>query len=71
MTLRHREIGRFCLERGIQAEWLLEGRGRTFRDDPIEVGPNMTGAEFVEFTLPIADQQAISAELRQIAERRP
>ncbi|MGY3239978.1 hypothetical protein ACVMAJ_006868 [Bradyrhizobium sp. USDA 4448] len=33
----------------------------------------MTGAEFAEVvrTLPIADQQAIAAKLRQLAERRP
>ncbi|MCA1546434.1 hypothetical protein I6F36_06395 [Bradyrhizobium sp. BRP19] len=72
LTLKHREIGRFCLEHGVQAEWLLEGRGRIFKDDPIEVGPNMTGAEFAEVvrTLPIADQQAIAVKLREFAERR-
>ncbi|WP_407160171.1 hypothetical protein [Bradyrhizobium sp. STM 3557] len=72
LTLRHREIGRFCLKHGVQAEWLFEGRGRIFKDDAIEVGPNMTGAEFAEVvtTLPMADRRAIEAKLRQLAEGR-
>ena len=74
LTLRHQEIGGFCLGHGIQAEWLLEGRRRIFKGDPIEVGPNMTGAEFAEVvrTLPKSAQQEIEAKLREmVQEQKP
>jgi hypothetical protein len=73
LTLRHRAIGEFMIEHGVCGEWLLEGRGRIFKDDPIEIGPNMTGAEFAEIvrTLPAAQQRTIEATVRQLAERQP
>ena len=70
LTLRHHLIARFSEQHGVNIEWLLEGRGRIFKDDPIVLNPNMTGTEFaaVVHTLPIADQRAIEARVREIVE---
>jgi len=57
---------------GVNLEWLLEGKGRIFEKDPITLNPNMTGSEFaaVVTTLPMADQQAIGAMVREILQER-
>jgi hypothetical protein len=57
---------------GVNLEWLLEGRGRIFKTDPIGLSPNMTGGEFaaVVTTLPMADQQAIGAMIRDLLHER-
>jgi hypothetical protein len=43
-------------------------RGRIFKKDPIRLSPKSTGAEFAAgvATLPMADQQAITAMVRQL-----
>jgi len=74
LTLKHQAIGHFCDQYGVQLEWLLEGRGRTFESDPIILNPNMTGSEFaaVVRTLPADGQRAIEAKIRELTEgRRP
>jgi hypothetical protein len=71
LTLKHQEIARFSERHGVNIEWLLEGRGRVFKKDPITVNPNMTGGEFaaVVRTLPAADQRSIEARLREMARK--
>jgi hypothetical protein len=72
LTLKHQEIARFSEHHGVNIEWLLEGKGRIFKKDPITINPNMTGSEFaaVVRTLPTADQRAIEARLREMVEKR-
>ncbi len=57
---------------GVNVEWLLEGKGRIFKKDPIRLSPNMTGGELaaVVATMPMADQQAIRATIREILQER-
>jgi hypothetical protein len=73
LKLKHHEIGEFTEKHGVNLEWLLEGKGRIFKKDPIRLSPNMTGEEFaaVVATMPMADQQAISAKLREMTKGRP
>jgi hypothetical protein len=51
---------------------LLEGKGRIFEKDPIRLSPNSTGAQFaaVVATMPMADQQAIGAMVRDLSQER-
>jgi hypothetical protein len=72
LRLKHEEVGRFTEKHGVNLEWLLEGRGRIFKKDPIRLNPNSTGAEFaaVVATLPMADQEAISTMVREIVQER-
>jgi hypothetical protein len=72
LKLKHHEIARFTEVHGVNLEWLLEGKGRIFEKDPITLNPNMTGSEFaaVVTTLPMADQQAIGAMVREILQER-
>jgi hypothetical protein len=72
LTLKHHEIAKFTEKHGVNVEWLLEGKGRIFKKDPIRLSPNMTGSEFaaVVTTLPMADQQAISTMVREILQER-
>jgi hypothetical protein len=72
LSLKHRHIGEFATKYSVNLEWLLEGKGRIFKKDAIEIGPNMTGAEFsaVVTTLPTADQQAISTMVRELLQER-
>ncbi|SHH17293.1 hypothetical protein SAMN05443248_3948 [Bradyrhizobium erythrophlei] len=68
LRLKHEEVGRFTEKHGVNLAWLLEGKGRIFKKDPIRLGPTMTGDEFaaVVATLPMADQQATSAMMREM-----
>jgi len=70
LTLKHQEIARFSEQHGVNIEWLLEGKGRVFKKDPITLNPNMTGSEFAAAirTLPIADQLAMEAKLRAMVQ---
>jgi hypothetical protein len=72
LSLRHHLIADFAENYGVNFEWLLEGKGRIFKKDPITLNPNMTGSEFaaVVTTLPMADQQAIGALLRDLVQER-
>jgi hypothetical protein len=72
LKLKHHEIARFTEVYGVNLEWLLEGKGRIFKKDPIRLSPNMTGDEFaaVVTTLPMADQQTIGAMLRDLSQER-
>jgi hypothetical protein len=72
LKLKHQEIAEFTEKHGVNLEWLLEGRGRIFKKDPIRLGPNSTGAEFaaVVATMPMADQQAITAMVREMTQER-
>jgi hypothetical protein len=69
LKLKHHEIAEFTEKHGVNVEWLLEGKGRIFEKDPIRLSPNSTGAQFaaVVATLPMADQQAIGAVVRDLA----
>jgi hypothetical protein len=60
------------LKHGVNIEWLLEGRGRIFKKDPIRLSPNMTGTELaaVVTTMPMADQQAIRTMVRNLSQER-
>ena len=57
VSLKQQEIARFSDQHGVNLEWLLEGKGRIFRNDPIALNPNTTGSEFtaVVRTLPADD----------------
>ena len=70
--LKHHEIANFTEKHGGNLEWLLEGKGRIFKNDPIRLSPNSTGAEFaaVVATMPMADQQAIRTMVREIVQER-
>jgi hypothetical protein len=72
LKLKHHEIAPFTEVHGVNLEWLLEGKGRIFEKDPITLNPNMNGSEFaaVVTTLPMADQQAIGAMVREILQER-
>jgi hypothetical protein len=72
LTLKHHEIANFTEKHGVNLAWLLEGNGRIFKKDPIRLSPNMTGNELaaVVTTLPMADQQAIRATVREILQER-
>jgi hypothetical protein len=72
LSLKHQAIAQFSKQHGVNLEWLLEGKGRIFKKDPIRLGPNMTGSEFaaVVATLPAADQQAISTKMRELLQER-
>jgi hypothetical protein len=72
LKLKHHEIANFTEKHGVNLEWLLEGRGRIFEKDPIRLSPNSTGAEFaaVVATMPMADQQAIGAMVREMVQER-
>jgi hypothetical protein len=72
LKLKHHEIANFTEKHGVNLEWLLEGRGRIFKKDPIKLSQNMSGNEFaaVVATMPQADQQAIRATVREILQER-
>jgi hypothetical protein len=72
LTLKHHEIVEFTEKHGVNVEWMLEGKGRIFKKDPIRLSSNSTGAEFaaVVATMPMADQQAIRTMVREIARER-
>ena len=72
LSLKHHEIAEFTEKHGVNLEWLLEGRGRIFKTDPIRLSPNMSGNEFaaVVTTMPMADQQAIRATVHEILQER-
>jgi hypothetical protein len=65
-------LGWVVEERGVNFEWIVEGRGRIFKRDPVTLGPSSTGEEFaaVVSTLSMADQQAITTMVREILEER-
>ena len=71
-TPKHHEIAEFTEKHGVNLEWLLEGRGRVFKTDPIRLSPNSTGAEFaaVVRTLPEAKQQMIEAAVDRLLQER-
>ena len=70
-SVKHHEIAKFTETHGVNLEWLLEGRGRVFRTDPIEIGPNMTGSEFAACYRGMRpeDQAVISRILRGMARK--
>ena len=72
LRLKHHEIAEFTEKHGVNVEWLLEGKGRVFKKDPIRLGPNSTGAEFatVVRTMPMADQRAIEAAVDRLLKER-
>jgi hypothetical protein len=73
MTCKHHEIAKFTEKHGVNVEWLLEGKGRIFKNDKIELNPNMSGAELaaVVRTLPEAEQRTIEAMIDTLLERQP
>jgi hypothetical protein len=72
LKLKHREIAEFTEKHCVNLEWLLEGKGRIFKKDPIRLSPNSTGAEFaaVVATMPMADQHTIRTMVREIVQER-
>jgi hypothetical protein len=71
LKLRHHEIAEFNEKNGINIEWLLGGRGRIFKKDPIRLSPNMTGDELaVVATMPTAEKQAIRTMVRDLSQER-
>jgi hypothetical protein len=39
LSLKHRHIGEFAIKYSVNLEWLLEGKGRIFKKDPIKAEP--------------------------------
>ena len=72
LKLKHQEIGEFTEKHGVNLEWLLEGRGRVFKTDPIRLSPEMTAAELaaVVRTLPEAKQRTVEAVVDQLLKER-
>ena len=72
LKLKHHEIANFTEKHGVNLGWLLEGKGRIFKKDPIGLSPNMTGGELaaVVTTLEPADQQAIRVMVDEIFQER-
>ncbi len=72
LSLKHHKLVEFVEKHDVNWQWLLEGKGRIFETDPIRLSPNSTGAEFaaVVATMPMADQQAIRATVREILQER-
>src|ERR1700730_13394 len=72
LSLKHYKLVLFVEKHGVNWPWLLEGKGRIFKKDPIRLSPNSTGAEFaaVIATMPMADQQAIRTMVREIVQER-
>jgi hypothetical protein len=72
LTLKHHEIAKFTEKHGVNVEWLLEGKGRIFKKDPITLNPKMTAAELaaVVRTLPEAKQRTIEAAVDQLLKER-
>jgi hypothetical protein len=72
LSLKHHEIAEFTEKHDVNLEWLLEGKGRIFKKDPIGLSPNMTGDEFaaVVTTMPMADEKAIRTMVREILQER-
>lgn len=72
LRLKHREVAEFTEKHGVNLEWLLEGRGRIFKTDPITLNPKTTAAELaaVVRTLPEAEQQMIDAMVDQLLQER-
>jgi hypothetical protein len=72
LSLRHQHIGEFATKYSVNLAWLLEGKGRIFKTDPITLNPKTTAAELaaVVRTLPEAEQQMIDAMVDQLLQER-
>ena len=72
MKLKHHEIANFTEKHGVNLEWLLEGKGRIFKKDPITLHQSMTavGLAAVVRTLPEAEQQMIEAAVDRLLKER-
>ena len=72
LKLKHHEIAEFTEKYGVNLEWLLEGKGRVFKKDPIRLSPERTAAELaaVVRTLPEAKQRTIEAAVDQLLKER-
>jgi hypothetical protein len=72
LRIKHQEIAEFTEKHGVNLEWLLEGKGRVFKKDPIRLGPNSTGAEFAAVVrrLPEAKQRTVEAVVDQLLKER-
>jgi hypothetical protein len=63
LRLKHEDVGRFTEKHGVNLGWLLEGKGRIFKKDQQELAALVA-------TMPMADQQAIRATVREILQER-
>jgi hypothetical protein len=72
LTLKHHEIGKFVEMHGVNLNWLLEGRGRIFKEAPIALIPNRRAAELAANlrTLPEDQQRKIEAVVDLFLEER-
>jgi hypothetical protein len=72
LGLRHQAIAQFSEKYRVNLEWLLEGRGRVFKTDPIVLNENSTGREFAEVvrTLPTSDQRTIEGMVAEMLKER-
>ena len=72
LSLKHYKLVLFVEKHGVNWPWLLEGKGRIFKKDPIRLSPNSTGAEFAAVirTLPEAEQQMIEATVDRLLKER-
>jgi hypothetical protein len=72
LGLRHEEVGNFSEKHGVNLAWLLEGRGRIFKTDPIMLNPKTTAAELAAMvrTLPEAEQQMVDVMIDRLLQER-
>jgi hypothetical protein len=72
LRLKHEEVGNFTERHGVNLAWLLEGKGRIFKADPITLNPKTTAAELaaVVRTLPEAEQQMVDVMIDRLLQER-
>jgi DNA-binding transcriptional MerR regulator len=61
LTLKHSQIAKFTEERGVNLEWLLEGRGRVFNNEPANSNRSPAELAALVHTMPEAQQRKIEA----------
>jgi DNA-binding transcriptional MerR regulator len=70
LTLKHHEIAKFTERHGVNPEWLFEGRGRVFKNDPPNSSRSSAELAALVHTLPEAQQRKIEAVVDLLLEER-
>jgi hypothetical protein len=69
-TLKHYQIAKFTEKHGVNLEWLLEGRGRAFINEPPNSIRSSAELAALVYTLPEAEQRKIEAVIDLFLEER-
>ncbi|KRR09558.1 hypothetical protein CQ12_13810 [Bradyrhizobium jicamae] len=70
LTLKHHEIAKFTTKHGVNPEWLLEGKGRVFINEPPNSSRSSADLAALVYTLPEAQQRKIEAVVDLLLEER-